>query len=239
MLRRTNALVEVDTNSSWTVIRKHTRIKIEVDYLENASLQKLPSNQGINRRIDHSKLYSLEFLQISQLPLNEPLDDNYKRLQKLIYNASVQIPIHRTKGARYYSKLDKLKVRVLTLIHQFKRNPTMIGKYHTCKIQYNKQLQYVIKHKNGTSELIRLREAERMPWKINPRRNGYFKSPIDRETWCVHFRKILQKENHTNTFVLTTAITPQCTAPLTQLNADFTFEEIVSAVYIIANPIKL
>ena len=178
--------VQVEHSSDVLLLRKHCPIKIKCDVLPEFQIQKSVEKVKKQRKIgtiDEEVLKRVE----EQLLKYVRMDDAYEILCKGILDAVPNVK-DITRFSRFKSsQIDKLKRELIQLHQRTQTRPLLLGYYARKKREYKESVALIKQQEKDRKEQERLQEAETLPWKLNPRRNGNVPCRISLSDWMTHF----------------------------------------------------
>lgn len=166
---------------------------------------------------------------IESLIEEEDINGAYERLVKVIRDAAPEVNKVKKNNQTWWNQECNDKRKKVTDL-------TNRARVVSCSRQTLKSLAIAraefkqtvnecqLKHKQAEEEKC-IREAEILPWKLNPRRNGKFSCPIPLENWSPHFKNLLNPPDSVANFEIEEAWLEN--GDLSEdLNKEFTLDEI-------------
>ena len=184
--------IELEKDFPIALLRKHIPVKVSVKIPKypsriNPAISQ-PKKQRIVGNINLNKLGVIEEtlgsndLNLGNKLLCDCILDSVPDVQPKHCNSDNMITRNK--------ELSLLKIDLIKLHKEVLKNPLVVQNYVTAKRLYKNKIKDIKKEQALTLESNRLKEAELLPWKLNPKRNGSISSNIPLEEWEPHFSQL-------------------------------------------------
>ena len=218
--------VQVDCSSKVSSLRRHLPVIIKCDSSRPTPPEVVRSR--VSRKLIPELLDLLDPTDIERFLTESDSDAAYAALVSSLLN-STSAPAPPIAPSRFIERdrdCVRLRRRVLSLHHLIRCRPWLWEELAVAKREYSLRLRVVKEEQRLREEDKRLAEAEKFPWKLNPRRNGSFNCPLPLEAFTKHFKEVFQSTEN-----IDVAIDPEwLTSDEGVLNRDFTEGELLTCL---------
>jgi hypothetical protein len=222
--------VEVD-NSDMAAYRKHLPVYVRCSPTVPVLLEATTEARKFSRLVNIEEI-DLEKLSEAELLIGEgKVDEGYEVLTNAIMAAVPEVPNKVWKKPKHWfdRECSDLRKNIRCLLEQKPLSPGLLVRLRENKKLFREKVAACQQKQKIEEESRRLAEAECLPWKLNPRRNGMFTCPIPLDNWKPHFSGLLNPGDAEVIDVVEEAWLQDDNVSI-MLNKDFTLEEVGAAI---------
>ena len=177
-------------NNEVALLRKHTPVEISCDLSTSDGMHEEP--EKIKRKRIVGVIDSTDIEIAYDIATTGDIDVLYDKLRSSILSVVpiIHPKVKSTKKSFSCPEIRKLKFQLLSLRGKLNRSPGLFQTYARERKRYKDLVCAAKQRAIEEEENRKVAEAETLPWKLNPKRNGSVACRIHLDEWSPHFSKL-------------------------------------------------